>query len=653
MNDRSMQALWHHHGPGLHTGLSGAPLVIAAIGVVFGDIGTSPIYTFSTVLSVIGSTAHDTVMGVTSMIFWSITLIVSILYVRLLMRHDNDGEGGLLALLGLLRRSGPSARVITATTAIAVVGAALFFGDSIITPAISVLSAVEGLSIVAPELEVLVLPIAVAVLIVLFLAQRFGTKTIGRAFGPVMVAWFFTLILISVPEILAHPVILTALSPHWIVLLTLAHPWTAFAALTGVVLAVTGAEALFADMGHFGRSSITIAWFSLVYPALTLNYLAQAARVLSDQSATAPFFALVPRWGLIPVVILATLATVIASQAVISGAFSVAQQAGRLRLLPPLRVVRVSAESRGQVYLPAVNTLLGAAVVVAAIAFGSSQALASAYGIAVTITILTTTLLLLVLLGSGRGSGRDPGRGQASGRDRAPVQMLLTVIALVLICVIAASNVTKIAAGGWFPFGVGIVLSLLMFSWNSGQLRLQDSRRAARRPLSELVSALDSAAGPRRVPGVAVYLTHLPGSIPSGLQLMLGHGHVLHETIVLVSVTTSTLPFERHDEWSYHRGGLISLRIRLGYRMMSRVPDLLASSALLGDEHAARPLTLHDVDTALFVASQVLPFAAAHHGMPAWQRFIFTTLIRLHPDPHDIFGLPRQRSLLLVSELPV
>lgn len=640
MSERGTSALWHHHGPGLVSGLHGRALVIAAIGVVFGDIGTSPIYTFSTVLSVVGSTEHDTVMGVTSMIFWAITLIVSILYIRLLMRHDNDGEGGLLALLGLLRRSGTSARVVSVTTVIAIIGAALFFGDSIITPAISVLSAVEGLSVLTPDLEFVVLPIAVILLILLFLVQRFGTATIGRIFGPVMVAWFLTLILISIPEIVASPGVLSAVSPHWILILTLEHPWTAFAALTGVVLAVTGAEALFADMGHFGRWSITVAWFSLVYPALTLNYLAQAALVLNNpHSASVSFFALVPQWGLIPVVSLATLATIIASQAVIAGAFSVAQQAGRLRLLPPMRVVRVSAESRGQIYLPAVNIFLGIAVVIVTVAFGSSRALAGAYGIAVTITILMTALLLLILL--------------HAGPQRAVLGTLYTAVSVVLICTIAASNLGKLDSGGWLPTGVGVVLTIIMLSWNAGQLRLQDSRRTRRRPLSELVSTLDSPTGPQRVPGTAVYLSHLPGTIPSGLQLILRHGHVVHEKIVIVSVKTSDVPFGRKDEWIYHRGGVIALQIRLGYRMISHVPELLASSPLLVDDHAPDPLTLHNLDTALYVASQVLPFASADHGMPAWQRFVFTTLMRLHPDPHDIFGLPRQQSLLLVSELPV
>ena len=372
---------------------------LAALGVVFGDIGTSPLYALSTTISLAGGTDRVVVYGVTSMVIWSITLVVTVLYVSILLRYDNDGEGGLLSLLALLRRSRPSVRLGSVATVLAIVGAAMFLGDSIITPAISVLSAVEGLETIEPGLASVVVPITVAVLALLFLAQRFGTARIGGVFGPVMLLWFVVAAVFGFISLVHTPAALVALSPHWIVLLVIAHPWSGFLALGGVVLAVTGAEALFADMGHFGRRSITAAWLAVVAPSLIITYLGQASAVLRDPSAADnAFFASVPGWATVPMVVLATAATVIASQAVVSGAFSVVQQAARLDLLPRFRVIHTSARERGQIYLPGLNVFLAVAVIALVLIFGSSAALASAYGIAVTLTISMTITLLLVLL---------------------------------------------------------------------------------------------------------------------------------------------------------------------------------------------------------------------------------------------------------------
>ena len=446
-------------------------LVIAALGVVFGDIGTSPLYSLQTVFSLdhnkVQATPGD-VYGVISLVFWSITLIVSVKYVTIIMRADNHGEGGVLALAALIRRmAGPRSVVTVRVILLALVGASLFYGDSVITPAISVLSAVEGLKVSAPSLADLVVPIAITILTILFVSQRFGTHRIGALFGPVMTLWFVTIGVAGLAHVLPHPDIIKGLSPSYAAAFVAERPFIAFVALGAVVLCITGAEALYADMGHFGRPPIRRAWFFLVFPALTFNYLGQGSLILGDPSATSsPFFLLLPGWARIPMVVLATAATVIASQAVISGAFSVSRQAVQLGLLPPLRIRQTSEHEAGQVYLPAVNWALFAGVLVLIVVFRSSERLATAYGIAVTGALLVDTALLVVVA-----------RRRWHWR---PWQLVLAAVVFGGIELsFLAANLTKVLSGGWLPLLIASTVFLIMTTWRKGREITVQNRAAA------------------------------------------------------------------------------------------------------------------------------------------------------------------------------
>ncbi|GMA21195.1 KUP/HAK/KT family potassium transporter [Arsenicicoccus piscis] len=419
------------------------PLTLGALGVVFGDIGTSPLYSLQTVFSIEHNTVeptHQDVYGVISLVFWSITVVVSIKYVAFILRADNDGEGGILALAALLRSKLGSDRHTTAVVLLlGIVGAALFYGDSVITPAISVMSAVEGLEVANPGFASWVLPCSVGILAVLFVVQRFGTEVVGRAFGPVMVCWFVLLAVLGVPHIAQHPEILRSVSPTYAILFGIDRPWVAFVAMGAVVLTITGAEALYADMGHFGARPIRLAWFGLVFPSLLLNYLGQGAMMLHDPSTVAnPFFSLAPSWATVPLVVLATLATVIASQAVISGAFSVSRQAVRLGLLPRLTVNHTSREEGGQIYVPAINWLLFGGVLLLVGVFQASARLATAYGLAVTGTLLLTTGLFLLLA------------HHVWGWATWKLALFAVVIGGAELTFFAA-NLTKLVTGGWLP----------------------------------------------------------------------------------------------------------------------------------------------------------------------------------------------------------
>lgn len=626
----------NHRGTYRPEGPRGFPLLVAALGVVFGDIGTSPIYSFSAVLAAIGDPSRVVILGVTSMIIWSIILIVTVLYVGILLRRDNDGEGGLLSLYALFLRSNPSRRAMSLAALVAVVGAALFFGDSIITPAISVLFAVEGLRSISPGLSVFIVPIAVTVLVVLFLTQRFGTSAIGRFFGPVMFLWFAMIAVLGLVSVLADPSVLVALSPHWILLLVAAHPWTAFVALTGVVLAITGAEALFADMGHFGRVPISRAWFAIVLPALVLNYLGQAGLVLRTPGDFGhPFFGLVPGWAIIPAVVLATLATVIASQAVIAAAFSVVAQAGRLQLLPPVAVVRVSQHSPGQIYVPFVNFLLAGAVIVVTIAFGSSVSLAAAYGIAETVSILATTTVLTFYLVHQRRLVSPAG---------AFVVLMLAVIALFV-----ASNLTKFLSGGWLPIAIGIVVSMIMYSWKTGQRRLLEARRADHIDLDAFVRDLVGPESPTRLPGTAVYLCHSVKLVPAAMQTMIRHQSVLHERVLIVKVKTSTKPFTTEARLTDQGHGVTTIELDVGFSLPAKVPDLLSRI----EQAQSRPAGAPSVTDAVYFVSEVAPYPAENSPIHRWQRAIFINLMRLRPDLLNQYHLPRDHTIVLNREVPI
>ena len=465
----------------------GAGITLAALGVVFGDIGTSPLYGLQTVFALDNHAVRPTsgdVYGVISMVFWSVTLIVSVKYVTIVMRADNDGEGGVMALAGLARRAfGMDARNTKVVIILAILGASLFYGDSVITPAISVLSAVEGVKVVEPGLDSWVVPIAVTILTVLFAVQRFGTHRVGALFGPVMLIWFGAMSLAGLREIISRPGILRGLSPTYAAQFIVAHPKTTFVAMGAIVLCITGAEALYADMGHFGRPPIRRAWFFVVFPALTLEYLGQGGLILHQPSTISnPFFLLLPSWGRLPMVVLATAATVIASQAVISGAFSVSRQAGQLGLLPPLTVRQTSAEAAGQVYLPAVNAALFVGVLVLMLVFRSSARLATAYGVSVTGALLVDTILLLIV---------------ARARWRWAKWKL--VVAGVGFggteFTFFSANLTKIAHGGWLPLLIATLVFTVMTTWQRGRAIVTANRMSKEGPLDRLHRPRSRSAG--------------------------------------------------------------------------------------------------------------------------------------------------------------
>ncbi|MCI4010047.1 KUP/HAK/KT family potassium transporter [Brevibacterium sp. ZH18] len=646
----------NHRGTYRPEGPHGFPLLVSALGIVFGDIGTSPLYSFSAVLAAIGHPSRLVIFGTTSMIIWSIILIVTVLYVGILLRRDNDGEGGLLSLYALFLRSGPSRRATAIAALVAIVGAALFFGDSIITPAISVLSAVEGLTSISPGLSVVIVPVAVTILVVLFLTQRFGTAVIGRFFGPVMLLWFAMIAVLGLVSVLADPSVLVALSPHWIVLLVAAHPWTAFVALTGVVLAITGAEALFADMGHFGRLPISRAWFAIVLPSLVLNYLGQAGLVLRTPGKIGhPFFGLVPGWAMIPAVVLATLATVIASQAVIAAAFSAVQQAGRLQLLPPFAVVRVSQHSPGQIYVPLVNLLLAIAVIAVTIAFGSSVSLAAAYGIAVTVSIMATTTVLTFFLLHQRRLFSPAG--------------VFALVALAVVALFVISNLTKFVSGGWLPIAIGLVISMIMYSWRSGQQRLLEARRADHIDLDAFVSSLAGPDAPTRLPGTAVYLCHSVKLVPAAMQTMIRHQSVLHERVLIVKIMTGHKPFSTEARVTELGYGVSTIELEVGFSLPPKVPALLnrvaqartdfkkqvesESVTQAGTEKQPQPTDAQSVADAVYFVSEVAPYPGENSPMHRWQRVIFINLMRLRPDLLNQYHLPRDHSIVLNREVPI
>ncbi|WP_323513252.1 KUP/HAK/KT family potassium transporter [Subtercola sp. RTI3] len=619
--------------------------VIAAMGVVFGDIGTSPLYAASTTFGV-GSSGSagpgtDYVYGSTATIVYSLALIVSVLYVRFLMRADNRGEGGLLALFGLLRRSSLKARTIAVFTIVAMIGAAMFLGDSVITPAISVLSAVEGLEGVQPDLASLVVPIAVVILVGVFALQRFGTRTIGRLFGPIMLLWFVVLAVSGIASILQHPAVLQALSPHWVILFFIQQPGTAFLALGAIVLAVTGAEALYADLGHFGRKAITRAWLFVVFPALVLNYLGQASLAIRDpRQAAASFFGLVPGWGQIPMVVLATVATIIASQAVISGTYSVIHQAWRLGFFPPLRVIHTSAESEGQIYVPAINVLLAIAVLSVTIGFRGSAALASAYGIAVTTTISITTVVYIAW-------------SWAHAR-RVTLRIAAASGILVVTVSFLVANLPKAASGGWLPLAIGAIVFTIMSVWWAGQQRIRTARREGEMPIDDLPLFIASHKGDLfRVSGDAVFITRNPYIVPVALRTMVTRNHALQKRAILLSWSTvdvpSTIGMSQRITVETFPSGIVRVVAKIGFREHPRMTALL-TEARAADKHALDDFA---ASRATFFISSPVPRFNGASKMFRWAQVIFLALDRLAPDPLDLIELPRDRTIVLARETPL
>jgi KUP system potassium uptake protein len=617
-----------------------AALTLGALGVVFGDIGTSPLYALQTVFTADNHAVHATpaeVYGVISLVFWSITMIVSVKYVSFIMRADNGGEGGIMALTALLQGARVKSRAVTVTLiTLGILGASLFYGDGVITPAISVLSAVAGLKVAVPSLGSLVLPITVAVLSMLFAIQHFGTKLVGNLFGPVMAIWFAVLALIGVVEIAQHPDVVRALSPTYGAQFFRDHGGVAFVALASVVLAVTGAEALYADMGHFGRAPIRRGWFFLVFPALTLNYLAQGSLILrSPKAVKNPFFLLLPTWAQIPMVLLATVATVIASQSVISGAFSVTQQAVQLGFLPRLTIRHTSREI-GQIYAPAINVSMFVTVVAIVIGFGSSTALASAYGVAVTGTFILNTVLFLAVA---RLLWHKPWRLIALG-----AAVFLTVEVSFF-----AANLTKVVHGGWLPLAIAFTVFTVLMTWRKGQERVTVNRRREEGPLRDFIKHLDAADSPvQRVPGTAVFLSSHPQTTPLALRANVEHNHVLHERVIIVSIETARVPHVadakrlRADHLGHPADGITVLTARFGFQ---EEPDVPATLRLAAEQNLLEG-TL-DVDHASYFLSQLTIVPTDTPGMSTWRKKLFLAMAHNAANPAVYFRLPDDRTVTI------
>jgi KUP system potassium uptake protein len=619
------------------------PLALGAVGIVFGDIGTSPLYAFRETFA-----GHHTlepnsanVLGVLSLIFWSMMLVVTVKYVAIIMRADNKGEGGSLALLALISRSTntKARRWTRGLILLGVFATALFYGDSMITPAISVLTAVEGLTVVSPGFGPFVLPIAIGILIGLFAIQQRGVGKVGMMFGPVMVVYFIVLAVLGITNILATPSVFAALNPWYAVQFFVDDGIRAFLAMGSVVLAVTGAEALYADMGHFGRNPIRVSWLFFVLPALMLNYLGQGAMILAASPSEAlhiihnPFFLLAPDNLRLPLVILATMATVIASQAVISGAFSVTQQAIQLGFMPRLRIEHTSASSAGQIYIPAINWALMIMVCLLVLFFRSSSNLAAAYGIAVTGAMLIDTCLVSVVL------------FQLWKWNKLAAGLLLALIGTVDLAYFSA-NLTKVPDGGWFPLLMGFIIFTLLTTWARGRGLMIERMREAAMPIQVFVrSAVNSAT---RVPGTAVFMTSTPDGVPHALLHNLKHNKVLHERVVLLTVKIEDVPYVHTGKrvWFEDIGqGFYRLVIRYGFMEDPDVPAALKFATGCGP-------TFKMMDTSFFLARQTL-IASSRPGMAIWREKLFAWMLRNAESAMEFFRLPTNRVVELGSQVEI
>jgi KUP system potassium uptake protein len=614
-----------------------AALTLGAIGVVYGDIGTSPLYALKEVF------AHgrvpltpENVLGILSLVFWTLTIIVSLKYVALILRADNNGEGGLIAMLALasvaVKDRPPLRRRLLL---VGIFGTAIFFGDGVITPAVSVLSAVEGLEVAAPALHRFIVPTTLIVLTCLFAAQRFGTALVGRLFGPVTLAWFVVLAALGVPHIMAHPQVLVAMLPNHAIGFLTAHPGIAFVALASVVLCVTGAEALYADLGHFGKKPIRLAWFVVVMPALVLNYFGQGAMLLvQPENVKNPFFEMAPPWALFPLIALATLATVIASQALITAAFSVTKQAMQLGYLPRLRILHTSVKETGQIYVPFVNWSLYVCVVFAVAMFGSSSALASAYGIAVTIDMTITTVMTFFVI---RFAWKLP----------LPLCLLATGFFFLIDITFFAANAVKILDGGWFPLVIGGAMFTLMVTWKAGRRLMADRLRDEALELEPFLESI-FISPPLRVSGTAVFLSAEKGSTPFALLHNLKHNKVLHEQNLFVTVQHHEVPwigFDKrcqieplgHDCWQ--------VTLHFGFKNEPDVPEAL--KLLEG-----RGVQLDEMETSYFLSRDtVIPTFGG--GMAMWREKLFASMHRNAAAAADFLHLPTNRIVELGTKVEI
>jgi KUP system potassium uptake protein len=627
-------------------GTARGALELGALGVVFGDIGTSPLYTVQTVFS--PSDPHrvkvstENVYGVISLIFWAVVAIVMVTYVLLVMRADNDGEGGIMALITLIRRNAPSGRrTAVALALLGIFGASLFFGDSMITPAISVLSAIEGVQVAAPSVGSIVLPITAVILIGLFMIQRLGTGAVGRMFGPVMAVWFAVIAAWGIRGVVSNPSILKALSPTYAASFLFGHFGTAFFSLAAVVLAVTGAEALYADMGHFGRAPITRAWIFLVFPACILNYLGQGALVLSHPASAIsnPFFLLTPGWARIPMVILAAAATVIASQAVISGAFSVTQQAAQIGYLPRLRIDHTSEERMGQIYVPWINWALCVAVLALVFTFRTSTALAYAYGVAVTGTITISTLLFFYIVRS---------------QWKKPLWLVIpgAVVLLTIDLLFFSANLTKLPHGAWLPLAIGIVVFTVLTTWQKGRQLVSRQRTLDEGSLREFIDRIHNKKPPLpRVPGTAIFLNRGKATAPLAMRANVEHNHVLHEHVIILSIETLPVPHVAQpamlevDDLGYKNDRIYHVAARFGYMDAPSVPSLLP---LIRDACAEGPL---DAEGVSYFLSTIEVRKGNTPGLSRWRKRLFIATTRLTADAAEYFHLPRDRTVIMGARI--
>jgi KUP system potassium uptake protein len=619
------------------TGSALAVLTLGAVGVVYGDIGTSPLYAFKEVFAHgrIALTAEN-IHGILSMMFWTMTVIVSLKYVLLILRADNHGEGGLIAMLALASSAVHDKPVLRRRLLmLGIFGTAIFFGDGVITPAISVLSAVEGLEVAAPGLHPYVVPVTLLVLTALFAAQRFGTSGIGRFFGPVTALWFGVLALLGVLHIAQNPAVLVALSPHHALRFMWEHPGTSFVALGAIVLCVTGAEALYADLGHFGKRPIRLAWFALVWPALTLNYFGQGALLLAQPEAVKnPFYEMAPAWALFPLVGLATAATVIASQALITAAFSVTKQAIQLGYFPRLRLTHTSVKTAGQIYVPFVNWGLYGCIVLAVVIFGSSSKLAAAYGLAVTIDMLITTTMTFFVI---RYGWKYPWA----------LCVAATGFFFVVDAVFFAANFVKIIDGGWFPLVIGAAMFTLMMTWKQGRRLMSERLRDDAIDLPSFLEAV-FVNPPTRVAGTAVFLSAEKGSTPNALLHNLKHNKVLHEQNLFVTVKhheVPWVPFSKRVELESLGRCCWQVTLHFGFKNEPDVPEALQLIA-------GRGVLLDDMETSYFLSRDIV-IPTIGGGMALWREKLFASMHRNAAAVADFLNLPTNRVVELGSKVEI
>ena len=610
-------------------------ITIAAIGVVFGDIGTSPLYALKEIFN-----GHhpipltpENILGILSMVVWSIIGLVSVKYVSIIMRADNRGEGGSLALLALITERSKNPTVARIITLLGIFAAALFYGDSMITPAISVLSAVEGIVLITPQLKHWVIPLTLLIITVLFAIQKRGTSAIGLFFGPIMIIWFITLGILGVLEIAHHPAVLLALLPNYAFHFIQTQPALAFLALGSVVLAVTGGEALYTDMGHFGRFPIRLAWFAFVMPALVLNYFGQGALLLAEPDAIAnPFFHLAPDWALIPMVILATAATVIASQAVISGAFSVARQSIQMGLLPRMQIVHTSGQEEGQIYVPFTNWTLYLAVVALVIGFKSSSNLAAAYGIAVTGTMLIDTILLaFVMVLMWRW-------------NKLAIALIIGLMLGVDIAFFAA-NAIKIAEGGWFPIAIAIISFVLLTTWQRGRCLMAEEMAKRSIPMQDFLNSIGDV---HRISGTGVFMTSSKEGVPAALLHHLKHNQVLHERVILLTIQTTDTPYVNDlDRIFLHPmdHGFKRLIVRYGFMESPDVPGALEQGKRFGERFEI-------METTFYLSREtIVPGLTKNFSLPRAR--LFAVMSKNATNASEFFKIPSNRVVELGMQLPI